>query len=68
MKQYIINEDELKELLNAYFTLDALECGGVDNWSWYGESCCDFLKEEGVEDFDKLVDKEIMNYKEYKGE
>lgn len=68
MKQYIINEDDLKELLNSSFTLDALECYGVDNWEWYDESCCDFLKEEGVEDFDELVDKEIINYKEYKGE
>lgn len=68
MKQYIIDENNLKELLNASFTLDALECSGVDNWEWCGESCCDFLKEEGVEDFDELVDKEIINYKEYKGE
>lgn len=73
MKQYIINEDELKELLNAYFTLDALECGGVDNWEWYGDSFQEYLKdrlEKGsydntYEGFQILIDNELASYEVY---
>ena len=68
MKKYIIEEEDLRELLNGYLQFIALDEGGVDNWEWCGESCYDFLEAEGVEDFDELVDKEIVNYKEYKGE
>lgn len=25
-------------------TLQALECGGVDNWSWYSVSIADFIE------------------------
>ena len=46
MKNYIINENRLRELLKAELKLMALEGGGVDNWSWYSDSLCDFLKED----------------------
>ena len=29
---------EFQELLEKEIQLDALECGGVDNWEWYSES------------------------------
>ena len=29
---------EFQELLEKEKDLDALECGGVDNWEWYSES------------------------------
>ena len=37
-KFYKISRSELVELLAAYFKLQALESGGVNNWIWYGES------------------------------
>lgn len=36
---------ELVELLADQMKLSALEGGGVDNWSWYGDSICDYEKE-----------------------
>ena len=39
-----------------------LECGGVDNWEWYGESAKEYMKEFNkenntkLEDFDDLYD------------
>jgi hypothetical protein len=38
MKYYIINEKRLLELLRKESQLNALECAGVDNWSWYYEA------------------------------
>jgi len=32
-----ISIKELSELLEAYYELVALECAGVDNWSFYGD-------------------------------
>lgn len=45
MKYRIIKEDELRELIYAANKCCALEQGGVDNWTWYGESCHDFLEQ-----------------------
>ena len=36
---------ELIELLSDQMKLSALESGGVDNWSWYGDSIWDYVKE-----------------------
>ena len=36
-KQYLIDEDTLKELLHDSFKLSVLEMDGVDNWEWYME-------------------------------
>ena len=43
-KYYLVEEDKLKYLLHDALMLYALDCGGVDNWEWYGESTGDFLK------------------------
>ena len=40
----------------------ALEQGGVDNWSWCGESIRDFLDRHSANDFDDLVEEEIRQY------
>lgn len=45
-KYYKISEDKLRELIIADAILQALEAGGVDNWSWYSES-----KQEYLEDY-----------------
>ena len=39
----LVPKDELKDLLYDSLKLQALECGGVDNWSWYGDSVKDFI-------------------------
>lgn len=36
---------EMVELITAQMRLMALEAGGVDNWSWYGDSLYNALKE-----------------------
>ena len=78
MKRYIIKESELLELLEANLRLAALENGGVDNWEWYGDSLCDYLRnycewknmqyedEEGdpVIDYDTLALLELEEYRE----
>ena len=40
-----ITAHELVELLADQMKLSALEGGGVDNWSWYGDSICDYERE-----------------------
>ena len=68
MKYYKINEMSLRELITAANQFYALECGGVDNWEWCGESCCDFLRGVGeelgqeFESFEELTDYEITSY------
>ena len=72
----ILSEKELKEMLYAVNSLQALEWGGVDNWSWYGESFSDYI-EHYIEDnklnidttntdfdIDDIVEIEIKQYKE----
>lgn len=51
-KFYKISESELIELLTDSLRLTALDEGGVDNWTWYGDSFNEFLqgamKDEGL--------------------
>ena len=44
-KQYLIDEDTLKELLHDSHTLAILERDGVDNWEWYMEGRIRYLAE-----------------------
>ena len=63
MKEVIeIPKDKLETYINGYLQLMALEQGGVDNWSWCGDSIRDFLDRHGADDFDELVEKEIEKY------
>ena len=73
MKYYEIKENDLRGLLYEAYQLRALENGGVDNWSWYGESISDFceemreeipaLKNEPEVYFEDIVDEVIKDYK-----
>ena len=57
-KQYIVIPiDEFKDLYTGYLSYEALECGGVDNWAWYGESKKDYAKGK---DWHEFVEKEIF--------
>lgn len=64
----IIKEDELKELLAAAHQFWAMQAGGVDNWEWAGESCCDYISEynsttgQNFEDFDEIAEFEVSGY------
>ena len=64
MKYYQISEINLKELLLAAHTLNALECGGVDNWTWYSESLGDYLEMHGksYENLEEVVEDEMTQY------
>lgn len=44
--------DELENLYDRDNKLYHLECGGVDNWEWYGESLKDYFEEEEDEEED----------------
>lgn len=44
-KQYLIDEDTLRELLTAAHYYAILERDGVDNWEWYMESRKEYLVE-----------------------
>lgn len=70
---YPISEEELRDLLYCRHTLAALECGGVDNWPWYGDSISDYEKmycdDNGIEDnlcISEIVEKEISKYESIK--
>jgi hypothetical protein len=43
MENYIVSRERLIQLLANSEKLQALQCGGVDNWSYYGESLCYYL-------------------------
>ena len=58
-KYYKISKELLIELMKDSLMLAALESGGVDNWEWHGESCCDFLDEAVAESFDELAEREV---------
>ena len=42
-KQYLIDEDTLRELLHDSHKLAILERDGVDNWNWYMEGREEYL-------------------------
>ena len=71
MEYLAIEKDELVDLLSAANKLFALECGGVDNWSWYGESFGDYLRDWAAEydldpdedwDFGDIAAEDIKRY------
>lgn len=45
MKYYVIEESRLLRLISSASKFTALECGGVDNWTWYGESLYNYLSD-----------------------
>lgn len=42
---YVIDERELKMLMEAYINLNALECAGVDNWENYGNALDEYYED-----------------------
>lgn len=44
-KYYKVKKSTLLDLLLSYFTLEALESGGVDNWGWHDDTLYLYRKE-----------------------
>lgn len=59
---YEIDEKTLKGLLVSRYELDALECGGVDNWHDYCDALNDYLNGE-YEDFYEFVESVLEDIK-----
>lgn len=69
----LVPKDELKDLLYDSLRLQALDCGGVDNWNWYGASIRDFIDAakadynvpEDDDDFDisDMADVDVEGYR-----
>ncbi len=59
-KFYMVSEKELHKLLEAEAILNALEAGGVDNWSYYEEAIKDALNGTGYETISDFIDGELM--------
>lgn len=58
---YEIDEKTLKGLLISRYELDALECGGVDNWHDYCDVLNDYL--DGYENFEEFVESVLEDIK-----
>lgn len=72
MKYYKVEEEDLRCFIKYRAKLEALEAGGVDNWSWYGESCSDYLEDmkkiygipqEEDFNFDDIAKHEIQKFR-----
>lgn len=46
MKQYIVDEKTLLNLIARSIELDFLESNGVDNWSYFDEGYAEYIQEE----------------------
>ena len=65
-KFYKVSESELRKLYKSKEYLTALQNGGVDNWEWEGASIRDYLEDQKVEEFDELVELDLLQAKEIK--
>lgn len=74
-RTFKVSERRLKELIMAEAVLQALEAGGVDNWSWYLESRQDYINdyfsandpewfEQNSPDFLDIAEIEVEKYEE----
>ena len=68
MKYYRINEKILHEYLVMAHYFHALECGGVDNWEFYGEAIanhikdCSVIDETNYESIEDIVDADMAQF------
>ena len=44
-RNFKVSESELRYLVRCRCQLEALEAGGVDNWTWYGESMHNYVRD-----------------------
>ena len=62
MEAVIISKNEFADLLRDSDKLNRLECGGVDNWDWYGES----LNDSSYEKIQDMSDDDLIDFYGYK--
>ena len=62
MEAIIIPKNEFADLLRDSDKLCRLECGGVDNWDWYGES----LNDSSYEKIQDMSDDDLIDFCGYK--
>ena len=65
MKAVIIPKNELASLLRDSDKLHRLECGGVDNWEWYGESL-NAETDPSYEEIQDMSDDDLIDFYGYK--
>ena len=64
MREYVLTERELRQLLEASIRLDILIQNGVDNWAGYS---CEFEEEPDIDELvqevlDEGVYRELINW------
>ena len=64
MEAIIIPKNEFASLLRDSDKLSRLECGGVDNWDWYGESLND--EDPSYEEIQDMSDDDLIDFYGYK--
>ena len=65
MDAIIIPKNEFADLLRDSDKLNRLECGGVDNWEWYGESL--YSDEDSFyEEIQDMSDDDLIDFCGYK--
>ena len=63
-----IEENALRQLLIAAHKYWALECGGVDNWNFYGEAIyahvddCIVTDEQYYDSIEYIAEEDLKNY------
>ena len=62
MEAIIIPKNKFADLLRDSDKLNRLECGGVDNWDWYGES----LNDPSYEKIQDMSDDDLIDFCGYK--
>lgn len=63
MEAIIIPKNEFASLLRDSDKLNRLECGGVNNWEWYGESLNEDPSYEEIQD---MSDDDLIDFYGYK--
>ena len=64
MEAIIIPKNEFASLLRDSDKLSRLECGGVDNWDWYGESLNN--EDPSYEEIQDMSDDDLIDFYGYK--
>lgn len=65
MEAIIIPKNEFASLLRDSDKLYRLECGGVDNWEWYGESLNDNDEDPSYEEIQDMSDDDLIDFYGY---
>lgn len=68
-KEYVlVPKVEFRAMVEGYLTMLAGECGGVDNWHYWGESISEFItsynsaNDTSFEDIDEIIEDYANSY------